>query len=81
MREALRGAGYHGPFAIDAFAYRDGAARRFHPVCEINARYSFGWIAHALAARLGTTKLGFGRAPDGARLLLDAPGGVTVWSA
>src|SRR5262249_6086397 len=49
--------GYCGPFAIDAFIYRDGSAVRLHPLCEINARYSFGWIAHGLARRLGIQRL------------------------
>ncbi|HEY5939065.1 MAG TPA: hypothetical protein VIU61_30635, partial [Kofleriaceae bacterium] len=82
-RPVLMAAGYRGPFAIDAFAYRlPTGERRFHPVCEINARYSFGWIAHALHARLGTTRLGFGPAPDGARILIaPGPDGVTAWIA
>lgn len=74
--------GYVGPFAIDAFAYRDGA-RKFQPLCEINARFSFGWIARALAQRRGTTKLGFtADAPAGATTLIapDADG-VTAWIA
>lgn len=37
---ALIGAGYFGPFGIDAFRYGDGA---FQPRSEINARYSMGW--------------------------------------
>jgi hypothetical protein len=40
---ALREAGYFGPFGIDAFRYDDGGAPRFHPLSEINARYSMGW--------------------------------------
>lgn len=66
---ALAARGYAGPFAIDAFAYRDPVthARRFHPLCEINARYSFGWIARAL----GATQLGLaGPPPPGARVLI-----------
>ena len=43
VAEALRDAGYFGPFGIDAFRYRDGDATRFEPRCEINARYSMGW--------------------------------------
>jgi hypothetical protein len=80
---ALHARGYAGPFSVDAFAYRapDGA-RHFHPLCEINARYTFGWVAHALRRRLGTTRLGFSPAPAGATLLV-APGadGVTAWVA
>lgn len=41
---ALCDRGYFGPFGIDAFRYRgpDGTPR-FHPRCEINARYSMAW--------------------------------------
>jgi hypothetical protein len=79
---ALARLGYAGPFAVDAFAYRDGERRRFRPLCEINARLSFGWIARALAARLGTRRLGFGPAPPGARVLIDPAGdGITAWCA
>jgi len=74
--------GYAGPFAIDAFAYRTAEGRRFHPLCEINARFSFGWIARAFAARFGTTKLGFGEPPTGAKILISpAADGVTAWIA
>ncbi|RYE89683.1 MAG: hypothetical protein EOO75_11405 [Myxococcales bacterium] len=41
--DALTAAGYAGPFNLDAFAWQDGAARRFLPRCEINARFSMGW--------------------------------------
>jgi hypothetical protein len=41
---ALRAAGYFGPFGIDAFRWLDpSGALRFHPRCELNARYSMGW--------------------------------------
>ena len=41
---ALRGAGYFGPFGIDAFAYRDRrGALHLQPRSEINARYSMGF--------------------------------------
>ncbi len=36
---ALQAAGYFGPFGIDAFRYRGG----FHPLSDLNARYSMGW--------------------------------------
>ena len=80
---ALAGLGYTGPFAIDAFAYRDGETRRFHPLCEINARYTFGWIARALAVRLGTRRLGLvGPAPGDATVLIAPAGdGITAWCA
>ncbi|HLM74738.1 MAG TPA: hypothetical protein VK459_18650, partial [Polyangiaceae bacterium] len=42
--QALRAAGYFGPFGIDAFRWIDEQGRaRFNPRCEINARYSMGW--------------------------------------
>jgi hypothetical protein len=74
--------GYAGPFAIDAFVYRDGAAHRLHPLCELNARHSFGWIARALARRLDIRRLGFDAPPPGATVLI-APGAdrVTAWCA
>lgn len=59
VAHALQEAGYRGPFGIDAFVYRDRGERRLHPLCEINARYTFGHIAHALGHRLGVTRLGF----------------------
>ncbi len=40
---ALSDAGYRGPFGIDAFEHTDG----FAPLCEINARLTFGHLAHA----------------------------------
>jgi hypothetical protein len=48
---ALHGAGYFGPFGIDAFRWRapDGTLA-FQPRCELNARYSMGWAA-GLAGR------------------------------
>jgi len=79
---AIAGTGYAGRFAVDAFAYRDGDARRFRPLCEINARTTFGWIAWAFAAVSGTTRLGFGEAPPGARVLIaPASDHVTAWIA
>ncbi|MEZ4445784.1 MAG: hypothetical protein R3B72_42300 [Polyangiaceae bacterium] len=43
VAQALRAAGYHGPFGIDAFRYREAGAVIFNPRTEINARYSMGW--------------------------------------
>jgi hypothetical protein len=44
VANALRAAGYFGPFGIDAFRYVDlDGTIRFNPRCEINARYSMGW--------------------------------------
>jgi hypothetical protein len=81
--------GYRGPFAIDAFVYRvpgatpgDTSTHRLHPLCELNARHTFGWIARGLARRLGIHRLGFDPPPPGATLLI-APGDdrVTAWCA
>jgi hypothetical protein len=74
--------GYRGPFAIDAFVYRDGGAERLHPLCELNARHTFGWIARELARRLGIRRLGFDAPPHAATVLI-APGDdhVTAWCA
>jgi len=51
--EALKRAGYRGPFGIDAFLHRlpDGATA-LHPLCEVNARMTFGLVARALVDRL-----------------------------
>ncbi len=75
----LRTLGYQGPIAVDAFV---AGTERMLCVCEINARYSFGWVARGLARRYGATRLGFSAAPTGARVLI-APGGdgVTAWIA
>jgi hypothetical protein len=71
---ALAALGYRGPFGVDAFAWRDpGGTVRFHPLCEINPRLTFGWVARAWSERLGggplTLQLGR-RPPASARLLL-----------
>lgn len=68
---ALRDAGYRGPFNVDAFLHRDAAgAVHLRPLCEINARLSFGWIAAALADHHGVGELGFSP-------LADLPAGAT----
>ena len=60
---ALHRAGYAGPFGIDAFAYRvrstvEGRSgsieRSFHPLCELNARHTFGHVARGYALRAAT---------------------------
>jgi hypothetical protein len=76
--------GYCGPFTIDAFVHRlpRSAGHQLHPLCEINARHSFGWIAHALARRIGTRRLGFDAPPPGATVLIaPGPDRVTAWCA
>ncbi len=41
---ALSGAGYFGPFGVDAFRWVDASgAGHFLPRCELNARFSMGW--------------------------------------
>ena len=41
---ALASKDYFGPFNIDAYRWRDqSGADQFHPLSEINARYSMGW--------------------------------------
>lgn len=79
--EALHGAGYAGPFGVDAFVHATPEGRALH-VCEVNARYTFGWIARALSRRTGCTRLGFGSPPDRAQILIeDREDHVTAWSA
>jgi hypothetical protein len=41
--EALRSAGYFGPFGVDAYRWQSDATIRFNARSEINARYSMGW--------------------------------------
>jgi hypothetical protein len=73
---ALAGLGYRGPFGIDSFRWRTTEGEsRFHPVCEINGRMTFGLVARALAERVlgpagleraGGVALRFGRSLPGA---------------
>jgi hypothetical protein len=46
--QSLWQAGYLGPFSIDAFGYDGG----FQRLSEINARMSFGLVAHARTSPL-----------------------------
>lgn len=80
---ALHCLGYAGPFTVDAFMYREGDALHLHPLCELNARHTFGHVARALGARLGTRVLGFGPPPPGAQVLV-APSDsdpTTAWAS
>lgn len=54
VADALRRAGYAGPFGIDAWEHKtpDGGVA-FHPLGEINARMTFGLVARVLVERLG----------------------------
>ncbi len=58
VAEALRRAGYAGPFGIDAWRYRrqDGAIV-LNPLGEINARMTFGLVAWAQAERSAVSGL------------------------
>ncbi|MEM9293735.1 MAG: hypothetical protein AAGD01_18810 [Acidobacteriota bacterium] len=67
--EALAAEGYAGPFGIDAWRYRGATADSgnkhqgecFHPLGEINARWSFGRVLRAAEERLlaaGTLRCG-----------------------
>jgi len=40
---ALKNAGYFGPFGIDAFRYGDREGEHFNARCEINARFTMGY--------------------------------------
>jgi hypothetical protein len=51
--------------------YSIAETRLLHAPCEINARFTFGHVAHALAARYGAIRLGFGEVPPGATVLVD----------
>lgn len=64
---ALIDLGYRGPFGIDSFRWRaaDGEVR-FHPLCEINARMTFGLVARVLAERV----LGVGERAEGRSVAL-----------
>jgi hypothetical protein len=80
--------GYRGRFSVDAFTYRTASGPALHPLCELNARHTFGWIAAALSRRLGARQLHFttptadGPTISGATVLI-APGadGVVAWYA
>jgi hypothetical protein len=78
---ALHRAGYRGPFGIDAWQYQDAAGvRHLHPLGEINARATFGLVAHALVERLRQPL----RLAEGDRLRLrlgEAPPGATPAAA
>ncbi|MEM7351691.1 MAG: hypothetical protein AAF657_12920 [Acidobacteriota bacterium] len=53
VAEALARVGYWGPFGIDCWRYRQlGGGEVFHPLGEINARLTFGWVGQVLVERL-----------------------------
>jgi hypothetical protein len=47
--EALIASGYTGPFGVDLFRVEGTAAEPRLHLSEVNARYTFGHVAHALA--------------------------------
>lgn len=58
---ALAAAGYVGPFVVDAFVHERGGRRTLHPLCELNARLTFGLVARAWADLRGApVTLGLG---------------------
>lgn len=77
---AIAALGHRGAYAIDAFIYRDGDARRIHPLCEINARHTFGTVARAFGRR-GAGALYLADAPADARPLIAPVDGVGAWIA
>ena len=89
VRAVLDEQGYVGPFGVDAFV--DDAGKLW-PLCEINVRYTFGHVAHALGDLLGwgdaSVALRFGdqpfvSEPQSTFPLVCAPDGkrVHVWFA
>jgi hypothetical protein len=64
--ELLHHKGYQGPFTVDSFLYSSSGKteQQIAPLCEINARLSFGWIALALTHRFGRSVLRVGAAKD-----------------
>jgi hypothetical protein len=70
--QRLHSLGHVGAFTVDAFVYREHGHRKLHALCELNARHTFGHVARALHARLGTRMLGFGTPPPGATLLVSS---------
>ena len=52
--DALHASGYSGPFNLDAFHHADERGdTRFHPLCELNARYSMGFAVGFGGAAIG----------------------------
>lgn len=89
---ALDGAGYEGPWGVDAYRYRHPDGRqRLQPLSEINARLTFGHVAEALVDQLARPRWGaassvalrFGARPEPAASaqvipLLGSPDGRTM---
>ncbi|RMH23033.1 MAG: hypothetical protein D6696_01795, partial [Acidobacteria bacterium] len=81
---ALRRIGYRGAFGLDAWRHEATHGVAFHPLGELNARFTIGLLARALVDRLrqplalepgSWLRLAFGRPPPGRALVaLLAPG-------
>lgn len=54
---ALHAAGYFGPFGVDAFRH----SRGFHPLSDLNARYSMGWPVGMRSAETSASPRGLNR--------------------
>lgn len=52
IADTLRTMGYRGPVGIDAMVYRNGSTFAFHPVVEVNTRFTMGRVAHELSKRV-----------------------------
>lgn len=64
----LRALGYWGPFGVDAFRWREPAgAVRYHPLCEVNARYSMGWAVGMADRRVDLSERACEPDPGGSR--------------
>ncbi len=81
--DRLHDADYRGPFGIDAWTHVVDGRRALHPLGEINARLTMGFVAHAAVERLSerfpddanvSLAVGRGAPPDDAvPLLLPGP--------
>jgi len=81
---ALASAGYAGPFVVDAFVHEHAGRRALHPMCELNARLTFGLVARAWAEHRGaplTLGLGGPLPVGGTPLVLDETGAPAAWLA
>ena len=58
VARALSGAGYFGPFGVDAFTYRDRVGNVcVQPRSEINARYTMGFAVGFAPHEIPNTSL------------------------
>ncbi|MCH1508162.1 MAG: hypothetical protein L7T84_03080, partial [Akkermansiaceae bacterium] len=64
LKTLLEGHDYLGPLWIDSFLYFSEGQLKWHPVSEVNVRWSMGRLAHQLRKRL---------APDSSLTLTTCP--------